>query len=138
MKNPKRLIRLIITTTISLLAFGLLGTLSASSAMPGLSSIQSACGDYELNRHHERVYFKDTVEGVTPMADGTFVLEYTQQAAYYSIDPGQSPYADGLVSRARRAMRKGTAVYTTASTAPSDLHVIHYLSDKKDPRCIPD
>lgn len=138
MNNPKRFIRLIITTAISLLSLGLLGALSASSAMPSLRPAQSACGDYELNRYQERVYFKDTVEGVTPMADGTFVLEYTQQAAYYSIDPGQSPHADGLVSRARRAMRKGTAVYTTASTAPSDLHVIQYLSDKKDPRCIPD
>ncbi|MAI27660.1 MAG: hypothetical protein CMN75_16675 [Spirochaeta sp.] len=138
MNKPKRSIRFIVYTSIILLTTGALGPLNASSAMPSLRPAPDACGDYELNDYQQRVYFKDTVESVTPMVDGTFALEYTQQAAYYSIDPGQSPNADALLSKAQKAMRKGTSVYTTASTAAADLHVIRYLSDKKDPQCWPE
>ena len=135
MNNPKRSI---VYASIILLTAGVLGPLNASSATPWLRPVPGACGDYELNDYQQRVYFKDTVERVTPMADGTFALEYAQQAAYYSIDPGQSPNADELLSKAQKAMRKGTSVYTTASTAAADLHVIRYLSDKKDPKCWPE
>lgn len=137
MKNQRRLTKDILLTALALALTGLIGPLTASGAPQLNRAALSACDDYELNQTQERVYFKDTIEYITPMADGTFVLEYTQQAAYYAIDPGQTPNASGLLSRAQSALTQATQVYTTASTSAADLHVIQYLSDKKDPNCIP-
>lgn len=137
MKNQRRFNRGVASTTLVLGLSILIGPFTASSAPQFQRVTPSACGDFELNQTQERVYFKDRVERITPMADGRYILQYLGKAAYYYVDPGQTPNASGLLARAQSALRQGTEVYTTASTSAADLHVIQYLSDKKDPHCIP-
>ena len=87
---------------------------------------------------------RETAEDAFDQVDDSTETGYVDGANYgdgcyaRALDPGQSPNADALLSKAQKAMRKGTSVYTTASTAAADLHVIRYLSDKKDPQCWPE
>lgn len=133
----------VISSVLALMLTSLIWPLPASSS-PWFRAFRqqlaaSPCGDYEFNRTQERVYFKDKIEYIGTKPDGTLVLEYAQQAAYYYIDPNQTPRSVvWMLSRAQAALSQGTAVYTTASIADADNHVIHYLGARKDPKCIPE
>lgn len=138
MKNQRHFKVSIVLAAVSLALTTLAGP-AASSAGRRLQAVPATgCGDFELNRYQERVYFKDTIEQITPMTDGTYVVQYAMKAAYYIIDPSRVPDSSQLLSYAQKALKRGKAIYTTASISSTDPHVIQYLADKQDPYCIPE